>query len=160
MKQELYVGERKPSPRRMEAIANLPYFYKPLGGLWTSSYDKKAGSDWVQWCINQNFHVPTRGFNRYVLEWSRANLIIIDNLQDLRHALKEYHVINDLVFLRPIFDYEKLAQDFDGLHLTRRGQQQTHRSYPESLCTFDVESTIWFRWVFDRVKPMGRRIYK
>ena len=43
-------------------------------------------------------------------------------------------------------DFERLAQDYDALQLTRDGYLRT-RSMPV-LDGWDCESSLWFRWVF------------
>ena len=48
MKMQLTIGNR--NPKNMDYNVEN-YFNKPCGKvLWTSTYDNKRGSDWVQWC--------------------------------------------------------------------------------------------------------------
>jgi hypothetical protein len=55
-----------------------------------------------------------------------------------------------------MFDFEKLAQDYDAMHLTKRGQIETRFSYDVNLWGgWDCESTVWFRWVFAEVRWLG-----
>ena len=51
-------------------------------------------------------------------------------------------------------DFEQLAQSYDGLRLTERGNSRLHLSYPLDLNSWDSESTLWFRWCFTAVEKI------
>lgn len=162
---ELFVGEVEPSRKHMKPITNRDLSNKPLGGLWTSRYDETYGSEWVQWCIAEEFHAPDDGFDSWVLYGHDSKLLVIDSLVDLKRALRTYRMKYDTdhplylssPMFRSVFNYEAMAHDYDGLHLTARGQAETRLSYPESLYGFDCESTVWFRWCFSKVEHLGKK---
>lgn len=49
------------------------------------------------------------------------------------------------------FDFERMAEEYDGLHLTEEAAGSLHLSYPLDMNSWDCESTVWFRWVFSEV---------
>jgi hypothetical protein len=83
---------------------------------------------------------------------------VVSCLDDLKVLLTTYPLdrgkSEDYAF-QPL-DFERMAQDFDGMHLTDEGQWSTRLTQP-SLYGWDCESTCWFRWMFDRVEQ-GPRI--
>lgn len=164
---QLYEGEHKPTEERMEPIKNREGGVKPFGGLWTSRYHETYGSAWVQWCLEQDFNVPDDGFNSWVLDVNdQPKLLIIDSLSDLIQALQTYrmtygsdHPLYRFNTVLPMLDFEALSREFDGMHLTARGQSLTRLSHPESLYGWDCESTLWFHWCFSKVEPLGRKSF-
>lgn len=162
---ELFVGEVEPSRKHMKPITNRDLSNKPFGGLWTSHYNETYGSTWVQWCIVEDFGISDEGFDSWVLDVDcQPKLLIIDSLSDLIQALQTYrmtygsdHPLYRFNTVLPMLDFEVLSIDFDGLHLTARGQAETRLSYPESLYGWDCESTLWFHWCFSKVEHLGKK---
>lgn len=130
-------------------------FVKANGGLWTSSYNEEYGSEWVRWCMSEGFCVPKNNIWHGVIltPSTDANILVIDSLVDLIEIHRKYMLENekDMPFLMEFLDYEKIAMDYDAMHLTSKGQWETRLSMP-SLYGWDVESTHWFRWKFDSVE--------
>lgn len=53
-----------------------------------------------------------------------------------------------VVGLRRGLDFERLAMNYDGLHLTHDGYMRTRSRRPgPALIGWECESTLWFRWV-------------
>lgn len=164
---QLFEGEFEPSKERMKPILNLEYLLKPFGGLWTSCYDESRGSDWIQWCLGERFNVPDNGYNSWVLDVDgEPKMLIINSLAHLIKAFKTHgityesdHPLHSFNAVFPTLDFEALSRDFDGMHLTARGQYETHLSYPESLYGWDCESTLWFRWCFSKVEHLGKKSF-
>lgn len=148
-------------------------------GLWTSTYDPQCGSDWIQWARMERYmgeddeghwqvldedepgYIPREQrklyYNCYVLHPTVARIYVVDGLEDLVVLMRDYHH----PYRSPwdggyrYLDFERLAEDFDALHLTERGQWKTRMSSPD-LYGWDVESTFWFRWKFSQVEYLGR----
>lgn len=158
---QLYVGEERPSLELFKPIENRD-FVKPSGGLWTSTYDSRYGSAWVEWCKQERFGF---GENGYFPSWivhpvAVSSLLVIDSYEDLEGAAKYYRrkdrpQIGSMTSL----NFEEMAKDFDGMRLTAKGQAETRLTMPESLYGWDCESTVWFRWAFFKVKSIGRQTY-
>ncbi len=128
-------------------------FVKPKGGLWTSTYDERLGSDWIQWCLSEEFRGPE--FDCWLLRPREgAKVYTIDSLADLIDLVYAYGALRN-----SHADYEKIARDYDGVRLTKEGQWATRFSYPYSLYGWDCESTLWFRWCFESVEHLGVRVF-
>ena len=138
-------------------------FVKPFGGLWTSTYHERFGGGWVQWCINEEWECPDDGvFRNLWLAYPRAdaNVYVIDSLDDLvalneRFGAPAYPEWKSS-FMEAYPDWLKVAEHYDGVNLTDRGQWQTRLAEP-NLYGWDCESTLWFRWCFERVEQLGDR---
>lgn len=154
METQLTVLQNPPSPERMEPVRNG--WLKPYGGLWTSTLVNDTESAWVRWC-REYMRSAIYGRARYALEVDpRARIYTIDSLDDLVRLYEQGYAIPFAPGVSVYsLDFERLAQLYDGLHLTARGERETRMSYPHTLYGWDVESTVWFRWVFTDV----RRVY-
>lgn len=157
---QLYIGRDRPDPLRMQAVRNSDNCLgaKPEGGLWTSTYDPAYGSDWVRWCLTEEFGNVNVG--SWLIEPDPgARILTIDTLSDLRGVLAEYgrtalDLGQDPRWCKP--DFERLAQLYDGFHLTEAGQWATRLSRPFDLYGWDCESMVWFRPVWASVRSLGR----
>jgi hypothetical protein len=124
-------------------------------GLWTSTYNRKEkSSEWVEWCISQDFG------NVYEQVWwlltprHESRIYTIDGLRDLEVLMARYpynykHRLSVYEYMA-LIDFEKMSEEWDGIHLTSRGNMKLHYSFPHNLNSWDVESTIWFRWSFTK----------
>lgn len=136
---------------------------KPLGGLWTSTYQPtgKFASGWIEWCYSEEPEWITE--HAFLLEVKPdARIYTIDSQSDVLQLLNKYKLyrlrsesgklidVMDLGMSMAILDWEKIAQDYDGVHLTEEGQWRTRLARP-GLYGWDCESTIWFRNVFSRI---------
>lgn len=131
-------------------------FMKPRGGLWTSTFRPKTGSDWIEWCKAEQFWLPP--YRSWLVVPRRdARVLVIDNEADAVEAVKVYgrEDARQKLLGEMMFDFEKLAQDYDAMHLTKRGQIETRFGYDVNLWGWDCESTVWFRWVFAEVRWLG-----
>lgn len=152
MKPQLFVGQ-KPTKEKMQPIKNnQPVVPKPLGGLWTSTYENGT-SEWVMWCDEANFHKPNT--EQWLLTPRQGlNVLIIDSYSDLVYMMERYtEPFPEIPSLRT-FDYESMTKYYDGVHLTSKGQEETRLTHPYSLYGWDCESTIWFSWVFTEVAAL------
>lgn len=149
---QLFVGERRPQANLMKPITNVSFVPKAGGGLWTSTY-ADGTSAWVRWCESEQFR-DTPKSSWWLLE-PKANvkLMVIDSFVSLSKVFLKYGIEDDCE--RYFLDYEKMALDYDGMHLTEEAQWETRLSYPINLYGWDCESTHWFRWAFDKVYHMS-----
>lgn len=159
MKTQLFVvSNEKVRQFGISPVKNHDYRSKPEynTGFWTSTYDEKIGSDWIQWCIHDSGWIPRDGkWKGFLLQANKnARILHVDCFDDLKKICEKYMIPNEFGGLRlsglTSIDFVKMANDYDGMHLTRKGQWETRFSIP-SLYGWDCESTVWFRDVFDRV---------
>jgi len=153
---QLYAGYGDPHHIPALRNENLP---KPWGGRWVSSWNPETGSDWVQWTLDQ---VPDWFEERgTVCEIDpNARILLIENRQDLRNILEVYPGRMGFEGNQHI-DYEKLAKDYDGIHVTKEGVNRVGGLYSTpNLDGWDVESTVLFRDVFRDCKSVNLEGYK
>lgn len=138
-------------------------------GLWTSSWrEKTRDSEWVEWCVGEDFGEPYKKSWWVLTPRSQLRLYVIESVGDLLVLLKEFpweteaqrrlNAVNSTSHLDRYFayiDFERLAQTYDGIWLTERGNDATHLSYPHGLNAWDVESVLWFRWCFSAVEQIA-----
>lgn len=133
------------NPNKFETVKNREFpKVKPTGGLWTSTYTEKEciPSGWLEWCKIEQF-ISEKKINGILLKPKKeCKITEIDTLNDLKMILKKYPTKPNIIDEIHI-DFEKLANDFDGLHLTDEGQWNTRLTRP-NLYGWDSESTIWF----------------
>ena len=157
---QLFEGANKPDPSRMLVAGNRdPGRHKPHGGLWTSTYDPRIGSNWIDWCIAEEFRGPN--FSCWLLEPDpTARVLTIDGPADLA-KFKPYLTEYSFSTSDRILDYEAIGRDYDALHYTVDGARLGHMSafgfHPLciTLNSVDAESTFWFRWMFTGVAELG-----
>ncbi len=165
MQIQLFVLTEELSKEKMKPIKNNN-FIKPLGGLWTSTYNSIFGSDWVQYSLKTGgILVPeTDYWNGYLLiPKSDIKLYEVNSYEDLEWLVNKYKIkvkLKNYSLYAPrideTIDFEKMQSHWDGIHLTKQGVIETKKSYPYNLDGWDVESTIWFRWMFANVIKMKR----
>lgn len=132
---------------------------KPHGGFWTSTFHPapaKYASDWVEWCA-QGMEEWLRG-SAYLIEIApAARIYTIDSLPDLERMMLAFDA--HLIHTFPYFDWGQVAEKYDGIHLTSRGQWRTRLSIP-SLYGWDSESTVWLNNVFADVRPYTGKLVR
>lgn len=168
MEKQLFVSRSKALDQSLFEVPSYhdnPILHKPLGGLWTSTYHPIYGSDWVQWCLVNNFDGPE--FDCYLLTPKNdLNLLVIDSHEDLVLALRDYGYDDPrfqeagLHQLSRTLDWLALTKEFDGVHLTNRGNHEVHLSFPIHLNGWDSESTCWLQWSFSEIEQLGIKKFK
>lgn len=156
---QMFIGPERPTPEAFDAVSNPPekaIASKPDGGLWTSTVRDDGGSAWLDWCHANDWFGPDDRI--WILEPENpVDLLVIDDARDLYSALAEYERDDVPEFVGRVFspfDWDALADDFDGFRVSERGQIATRFSTP-GLYGWDAESTVWFRWAFSSVEDRG-----
>lgn len=151
---QLFEGS-KPQKEKLNPVKNADW-NKPAGGLWTSCDLGNGMSDWMRWCVYEGFRGPWF----YVWELKvkpDARILVIDSLADLMNAYEMYPLQNTIGFRKKVLNYEKMAQDFDGISLTSWGQRTTRFGDFSGLDLYgwDCECTLWLNWAFESVEYLG-----
>lgn len=142
--------------KRVAPVENR-HFHKPKYGLWTSTYDAaQHTSAWVEWCLVESFGDVLAGGWFVLRPELSARVFIIDGVEDLKHLVAHYPQPGAEPYMRfmACLDFERLADEYDAIHLTEHGQWATRHSMPH-LNGWDVESTLWFRWCFTSVRRVS-----
>lgn len=147
---QIFVNTDPPDPNKIDPVRNTDPVAKPEGGLWTSSL-RNGTSAWVDWVRRENYSPhPISEIEVWRLEpVNDPNLYVIDSLEDFQLLLSKHGLNDDTLF--NAIDYEEVADDYDGIWVTKKGQAETRFSEP-SLYGFDCESTIWFDWCFENIE--------
>lgn len=150
----------RPDADLMRPIKNNQ-FWKPSGGLWTSTYDPILGSEWIS--VAEEVNKATGKESFYVLYPSPdAKIYVINCYNDYHRLVEKYpscppEALSDILrraLTMP--DFERIAEDYDAIHLTAFGERSTRHPYLYGITEtyrflgWDCESTVWFRWKFDR----------
>ncbi len=121
---------------------------KPKYGLWTSSWrEETQDSGWVEWCRWEEFDDPDKQQWFLLTPKADSKLYVIDCYADLQRLVDTYiwespeakQLGNS--HLRKYYtgiDFERLSQDYDGLHLTKKGNNR-----------------LWFRWCFTKIEKIA-----
>lgn len=152
---QVFAGSR-PHIKKFMAISNRQHF-KPHGGLWTCDYlGAPDYSAWTRWCVDQNFRGPD--FDLWLLQPLANNVLVIDDVnvwQKLPHSPLIKEELPTLSFI----DFEGLAERYDGLCLTDEFiyayRNDLMVRYGLTINSWDVPSTVWFRWCFESVEYGG-----
>jgi len=134
---------------------------KPDCGFWTSTYDPSiGGSAWIDWCVGNEYGLArSLDYGWLLTPAADARVLTIDSYADLQAVITAYprqlrHVYRyEGYALMP--DFERMAHDYDALHLTAAGERATRLSLPYNLYGWDCESTVWFRWAFQSVERIA-----
>lgn len=141
--QKFVVGQVAP-------IEHRGYMNKPRYGLWTSTFND-GKSDWVRWCVDEQFGSlgskdgPHHGV--LLTPLPTARLLCIDTEAALIGATTAYAL--PMYAGQACLNFNRISEDYDGVHLTEEGQRATRYSSPHDLYGWDCESTVWFRWAFE-----------
>ena len=162
IKPQLFCTRKKEFGKILPVKNIICYPVKPTGGLWTSTYtpNDEYPSAWVKWCIKEQ---PEwiKDINFFLLiPKENVNVFIINSFDDLKYLCERFiwpkaDSISDVKIFAPL-DWEEIAEYYDGVMLTEKGERETRHSYP-SLYGWDCESTLWFRNVFKEIKKIKWR---
>jgi hypothetical protein len=140
-----------PSPALLTPLSNS--FNKPQGGFWTSTYlGQPAISAWAETCRREELIDDFPDTYLLTVDPS-ARVLEIDGLETLRALMAQYPYHKSGYEVNSFLDYEALAREYDGLHLTKDGQATTNYTKP-TLMGWGCESTVWTRWVFREIKAL------
>lgn len=159
----------------IESVKNVLNENKPSGGLWTSSKMNDDGyfSEWHKHIEKKNVE-GFDGVDRVFLLKPKENAKIyqVDSVDDWYNLFKNYEekvlkregiTSPDLGFI----DFERVSNYFDGIHLTKEGLNEIWKynqmgKYKKDgnpkvpIREWGVESTLWFRDVFDVIERFKR----
>ena len=150
---------------------------KPNGGLWTSTFTPEDhlgyGCDWEVGLyknpmINHGYPITATLWPVWKLRVkASAKVQTITNLEEALAFTKRYHLASfeagnwDIRLITTLItDWSRALADYDGVRLTPSAADQVaeakfvHR-VQTAFDTWNCESTLWGRWVFESVAPLG-----
>lgn len=159
---QMWIGEEEPQRSKFEQVSNSDdLIHKPLGGLWTSTVRDDGTSDWLDWVNTEDFYHEDQEV--WFLEpREELDIVRIDRQVELESIIERYDrrerpseppLVVAADSFAPI-DFERMAEEHDGIHLTESGQWETRMSRP-GLYGWDAETVCWFHWRFESVEYQG-----
>jgi hypothetical protein len=169
---QVWVGSTAEPPDQLRLVVDLDPIHaeasKPKRAFWTSTVDPAAVSPWLEspermvsglsylWRVAvfpaarvAEIHTPA--------QWSALARTYAGAHQAFRWSGRPH---SPPVSARIDPDWSKVAEDWDGVHLSVSGlltaQDVPYRSEGATteLRGWDMESTVWFRWLFDSVERL------
>lgn len=157
MIKQLHTGNEISKEKMLDHPVKGDTWCKPVGGLWTSTLIGDAWSDWCRWTKSERFKYKENGDACVLTVAPTAKVFEINGPDDAKWLKNRYpgrDFGSPVDFLR--LNWEVLAKDFDGIHLTDLGNSLLHlpRDFGVCMNAWDTESTVWFNWVFTDVKKI------
>jgi hypothetical protein len=153
---QLHVGLDYPFKKFDQPIDSFHLNCKARGGLFTSTFiDEEEGSEWVQWCIGNNYHLPSYNEWHGWLVYPRKDIKIltVDTIEDMHHVYDNYGWYPIEGSGLEYINFLKIFEEYDAFHITKLGASRTRhpafftddektKKYPlRSMYGWDVEST-------------------
>ena len=152
---QVFVSHSKPEPDKIDQITERR-FWKPTGGLWTSTLDE-AGGQWLRWLIGEGYELENEkwGGRLWLLQPRDANIFTIWSPKELHELYKQFPAeqiprgaLGDLRFI----DWPAVAENYDGVYTpnpwTWRFGHEDHDA-AMFFYSLDAECTCWFNWCFE-----------
>lgn len=158
---QLFVG-REPHHTKFQTADHTEarqFSQKPSGGPWTSSYINGA-SDWVRWCRSEEWGDVDNTMWWKLQAYPDTVLLQIDSFRDLSSIMAWCGIERDPGdrYSRKYLDWAAIRDaGFQGVHLTDNGNNECRSGRFDigyDLNSWDVESTVWFEWVFTDIRPV------
>lgn len=157
---QISVLSTKPEPEKITDVAD-DLFWKPRGGLWTSTLDDDRG-DWVRWMEDQGYtlETPRWGGDLWLLEPVDANVLVLATPDDYNKLGKRFphprgsELSSLLRSFDPAIYWPDVAKKYDAVHIPdprpyRLLLEEEYYSASMFFNVVDAESTCWFKWCFE-----------
>lgn len=105
---------------------------KPKGGFWASPVDSEYG--WIDWCRDNEWG----DLSKHFFCKFHGLLLVVDSISDMERLPWVDGRWN------PEIDFGKVIDQYDGMMVTAKGEQDTRFTYPKSLYGWDCESVVVF----------------
>lgn len=142
----VYLSNEPFNENKVESIRNLGA--KAFGGLWGSEKTNGFGSKWAEFTFDTwNGHGLTDkgAFAKYATTFKineASKILYINSEQDYKNVVSIYGRTDNMSLSNlglPFLDYEKIAKDFNGVHVTPQMSGMISNG-DGPLGTFDVDS--------------------
>jgi len=180
---QVWAAQSSVWPMTSELVTDLSQLHpetpKPKAAMWTSTFVPRTISPWLDWPENINRREPYKTWRLAVSDTARvAEVHSPEDWWELAHAYPasapgfKYTLMplashpgvhtqdRSNVNARLDPDWQALAEDWDGVHVSMAGVMtaedvafERHGLVTE-LRGWELESTVWLRWVFDSVEEL------
>lgn len=138
MLEVIHYGSDQYSTGKFNPVGNRELFSKPRGGLWTSPVN--SVHSWKDWCIYNDFHLDELKKSFTLLINKGARILIINDVTDLINLPKIDYSNTGMNLFCNYYDFEKIAEEYDAIHLTARGEVNTRITTMDNLYGWDCET--------------------
>lgn len=129
----IHYGASQYKPELFESISDRVYRNKPHGGLWTSPIGSEWG--WKDWSEQNDYGDLSEHF---VVKFT-GSMITIDSYKDMLEMPWVSHSGRDFISFQ---SYCPGYFEYDAIHLTEKGEEETRLSYPKDLYGWDCETVL------------------
>lgn len=135
----VHYGHRKFDKKRFNKVKN-DWWNKPFGGFWACPIET---NEWKEWSMSERFRLK-RLKSRMFLKLTSKRICKIDSLRDLKNKFDWLPVDQTLpeVLRTNKPDFEKMAQKYDAIFLTSKGQARTRLTHDYNLYGWDCECVL------------------
>ena len=153
---QVFVSHSKPEPEKIDEVT-ARRFWKPCGGLWTSTLDEEGGQ-WLRWLHGEGYGLENErwGGKLWILEPREANLFAVWSPREYRELTERFPLDlarhDSLRDLAPFVDWPAVAEAYDGLYVPNPWTWRFgHDDMAAGMFFYgmDAECTCWFRWCFE-----------
>lgn len=152
---QVFVSHTKPDPEKIDEVIDRR-FWKPTGGLWTSTLDE-GGGQWMRWLHGEGYSLDNErwGGKLWILQPKEANLFTVWSPREYGYLTQHFpHESNHgaLEALEPIVDWVAVSKSYDGIHVPNPWTWRFgHDNLGAGLFFYgmDAECTCWFSWCFE-----------
>ena len=168
---QAFVSHNKPEPGKVPPVVMDEVFYKPRGGMWTSSLNDRGG-EWLEWLTGEGYSLEEErwGGKLWALEPRDAHVYVIHGPDELLALVERYPhpqakewAKRGLDTFRVILDWPKIAEHYDAVWIPNPWSWRFgYADHAVSMFFYvlDAESTCWFRWCFeDEVRELDPNKY-
>jgi hypothetical protein len=158
-KRQVWVSPDGRPPDPLSFLLDLRPFHrevpKPRRALWTSTSVGSCPSPWISYLRWGEDHRPPP-YSPFRLEVSPMAQVYEIHEPRAWHTLCLTYPLDGAL----LPNWEAVAREWDGIHLSVGGLLTTEMvryGPPEAwtmLSGWNIESTVWFRWIFDRVERL------
>lgn len=124
----IHYGSSSYDSNKFNPICDIPFRTKPAGGLWTSPVNSKWG--WRDWSESEDYGDLSSNF---LIDFY-GSVFVIDSYEDML-LLPWIEQSTHFVSFEGLFEY-------DAIHLTEKGQEDTRLTHPKSLYGWDCETVL------------------
>ena len=153
---QVFVSHSKPEAEKIDEVIDRR-FWKPTGGLWTSTLDE-GGGQWLRWLHSQSYGLDSERWGGKVwrLQPEEANLFTVWSPKEYgyltEHFPTEPITHGSLAPLEPFVDWPAVSRAYDGIYVPNPWTWRFgHDNIGAGMFFYgmDAECTCWFNWCFE-----------
>lgn len=172
---QLWLGKGPPVEEKFEPALNYGAsrkggYMKPVGGMWTSTWETAFEDGWPNWCLGEGFREDSLG-EAWLLTPKPMRVIELAGFHMVHEFMKRYAErlystpgLDDQPYYNDIEGipkeelvgtsamcpvWERVAEDADAVRLLTPYAPDVRLGPYMAFYGWDCESTVWLRWGFE-----------